>query len=224
MTQRGTLEIFKPVDFAREDDSSDDVFYRKPRFVSHLDSLATATVEEVYLRIIPKGSRVLDLMAGPDSHLRPEVEPLTVTGLGLNEEELNANSALSDRVIHDLNARTILPFEDDRFDVVINTVSVDYMTRPVEVFRDVGRILKSGGIFIVAFSNRMFPTKAVNIWRITREAKRLDLVRKFFEEAGCFSVDGFFESKNKPRPADDKYYSLGIPSDPVYAIWGKVTK
>ncbi|MBI5249295.1 MAG: methyltransferase domain-containing protein [Desulfomonile tiedjei] len=224
MDARGTLQVFRPVDFAREDDSSDEAFYRRPRFVNHLDSLATATVEDVYSRLILRSSRVLDLMAGPDSHLRPELEPRTVSGLGLNEEELGANPILSEWVIHDLNACPALPFEDNRFDVVINTVSVDYLTRPIEVFRDVNRILGSGGLFIVVFSNRMFPTKAVNIWRITRESKRPDLVRKFFSEAGRFSIEGFFESKNKPRPTDDKYYSLGIPSDPVYALWGKVTK
>jgi SAM-dependent methyltransferase len=224
MNGKGTLEIFRRVDFAREDESPDEIFYQKPRFINHLDSLATSTVEELFVRLIPLNARILDLMAGPESHIRPEINPQSVTGLGLNEEELLRNPVISDQVIHNVNENPILPFPDDCFDVVINTVSVDYMTVPVELFREVGRILVPGGLFVVVFSNRMFPTKAVNLWRITRESKRPDLVRRFFQEAGCFEPEDYFESTNKPRPIDDKYHSLGIPSDPVYAIWSRVNK
>ena len=224
MNEKGTLEIFRRVDFAREDESPDEIFYQKPRFINHLDSLATSTVEELFVRLIPRNARVLDLMAGPESHIRREISPQSVTGLGLNEEELRRNPVISDRVIHNVNENPILPFPDNCFDAVVNTVSVDYLTCPVEVFREVGRILVPGGLFIVVFSNRMFPTKAVNLWRITRESKRPDLVKRFLGEAGCFGAEEYFESTNKPRPVDDKYYSLGIPSDPVYAVWARVNK
>lgn len=215
---------FSPDDFKREDETPDSEFYKTPRFVDHLDSLALSTVEDLYSRLIPKKSRVLDLMAGPDSHLRDDIEAEQVVGLGLNDEELASNRALATRVIHDLNADPKLPFPDNLFDVVVNTVSVDYMTRPVGVFRDVARVLRPGGLFIVVFSNRMFPPKAVNIWKKTNEAQRVDLVREYFSLSRMFSVDGYFESTGKPRPQDDKYYLLGIPSDPVYALWGTVMK
>ena len=39
------------------------------------------------------------------------------------------------------------------------TVSIQYLTKPIEIFRDVNRILKPGGLFAVIFSNRMFPPK-----------------------------------------------------------------
>jgi SAM-dependent methyltransferase len=208
---------FGPDAFSRDDETPDSEFYKKPRFVDHLDSLALSTVSDLYKRLIPKGAKVLDLMTGPDSHLGPDVGP--VTGLGLNREELDANPALSSRVVHDLNADPKLPFGDNEFDAVINTVSVDYMTKPVEVFRDAARTLKPGGLCIVTFSNRMFPPKAVRVWKNTNEGERVDLVKKFFQLTGKFNVVGSFESKGKPRPADDKYYDLGIPSDPIYAVW-----
>jgi SAM-dependent methyltransferase len=222
--EEGTLDHFAINDFAREDETPDAEFYKTPRFVDHLDSLALSTVEDLFVQHIPKGSRILDLMAGPQSHLRAELAPASVAGLGLNEEELQQNSVLTERVVHNLNADPALPFRDDEFDVVVNTVSVDYMTRPVEVFREVSRILKPGGVFIVVFSNRMFPPKAVNIWKTTTEADRVELVKKYFSAAERFYFDGVFESKGKPRPKDDKYYSLGIPSDPIYAVWCKVVK
>jgi SAM-dependent methyltransferase len=214
-------DLLEPENFARDDERPDTMFYKRPRFVNHLDSLALATIEDLMVRLLPKGSHVLDLMASHDSHLRPEISPSSVTGLGLNEEELAGNSMLTRRVVHDLNAQPSLPFSDEEFDAVINTVSVDYIVHPVEVFLEVARILKPDGRFVLIFSNRMFPPKAVNIWKQMNESQRWDLVKHYFQVSGHFFVEGTFESKGKPRPKDDKYCSYGIPSDPVYAIWAK---
>ena len=38
-------------------------------------------------------------------------------------------------------------------------VSVDYLTRPIEVFKEMHRCLKPGGMAVMSFSNRCFPTK-----------------------------------------------------------------
>lgn len=103
--------------------------------------------------------------------------------------------------------------------MVINTVSVDYMTKPMQVFKEVGRILRPGGLFLVIFSNRMFPEKAVRVWREAGEEERVLLVEDFFREAGVFEKPSVFLSKGKPRPKDDKYAPMGIPSDPVYAVY-----
>jgi SAM-dependent methyltransferase len=142
-----------------------------------------------------------------------------VVGLGLNQNELARNRALTEWVIHDLNRDPRLPFPDGMFDVVLNTVSVDYITQPVEVFREVGRILKPGGLFLVTFSNRMFERKATKIWRESGEAERVDMVEKIFGLAGVFDKPSVFISKGRPRPRDDKYSHLGIPSDPIYAVY-----
>jgi SAM-dependent methyltransferase len=222
--ERGTLDFFDVNDFRRVDDTPDEEFYAKPGIVDHMDSFAAKTVQDLYVRLIPEKAKVLDLMAGTDSHLSPDIRPEKVTGLGLNTEELAANTAMTEKVIHNLNANPTLPFEDNSFDAVINTVSIDYMTRPVEVFKEVARILKNSGIFVVVFSNRMFPPKAVDIWKRSTEMERVELVKKFFSLAEKFYLDGFFESKGHPRPVDDKFYSLGIPSDPIYAVWGKTVK
>jgi SAM-dependent methyltransferase len=221
---KGTSDFFGPDDFSRDDETPDDIFYQKPRLVDHLDSRALSTVEDLYARLIPEGSRILDLMAGPDSHLKAELKPVEVTGLGLNKEELDANPALTKRIIHDLNAIPELPFADDQFDAVIITVSVDYVAKPVEVFREVARVSRKEGVFVVVFSNRMFPPKAVKLWKNSTETDRIELVKKYFCSAELFYLDGYFESKGLPRPEDDKYYSFGIPSDPIYAVWGKVVK
>ncbi len=43
--------------------------------------------------------------------------------------------------------------------LLVCAVSVDYLTKPLEVFREVHRVLKPGGLAIMSFSNRCFPTK-----------------------------------------------------------------
>jgi SAM-dependent methyltransferase len=222
--------IFASDAFSRMDESDDALFYSTDRFVSHLDSLALATVEKLIGELVVEDTPViLDLMAGWDSHIPEKLRPSKVVGLGLNKNELSKNKALSEIVIHDLNKDPILPFSDNTFDAIINTVSVDYMTKPLQVFREVGRILKPGGLFLVIFSNRMFPQKAVRVWRESSEEERILLVEDFFKEAGLFEKPSVFASKGKPRPKDDKYAHLGIQSDPIYAVyadkkWGSPCK
>jgi len=212
--------IFGTDAFSRLDESDDLEFYSRDRFVSHLDSLALSTVEKLIgTLVVEESPAILDLMAGWDSHIPENLRASEVVGLGLNENELMKNKALSEAVIHDLNKDPHLPFPDNRFDVVINTVSVDYMTKPAEVSKEVGRVLKPGGLFVVIFSNRMFSEKAVKVWREAGEDERVLLVEDFFREAGVFEKPSVFLSKGKPRPKDDKYAHLGIPSDPIYAVY-----
>jgi SAM-dependent methyltransferase len=206
--------------FSRLDDSDDGEFYAKDRFVNHLDTVALATVEKIIGQlIVGENPVVLDLMAGWNSHLPNTLKPLKITGLGLNENELARNETLSEAVLHDLNKDPNLPFPKNTFDAVINTVSVDYLVKPFEVFEDVGRVLKPGGIFLVIFSNRMFPNKATKIWRTSSEQERVLLVEDFFAGTHGFGKPEVFISKGRPRPLDDKYAHLGIPSDPVYAVY-----
>ncbi len=218
-----TLDLIYTADaFTREDESDDSVFYRIDRFVDHLDTLALATVERlVGALIVEERPTILDLMASWDSHVPPRVQPARLVGLGLNAKELARNPALTERVIHDLNRDPHLPFPDATFDAVLNTVSVDYLTRPFDVFTEVGRVLRPGGLFLVVFSNRMFPPKAVKIWRESSEQERILLVEDFFQAAGIFAESQQWVSLGKPRPPADKYSALGTPSDPVYAVYAE---
>jgi len=209
-------------EFTRSDENDDAVFYEKERPGPHLDAQALNTAARIIKELIVEEKPViLDLMAGIDSHILPEVKPAKVMGLGLNAAELKKNKDLDDYVVHDLNRNPRLPFDNGSFDVVLNTVSVDYLTKPFEVFKDVGRVLKPGGLFLVLFSNRFFPEKVVNIWRKGSEDERVLLVEELFRKAMRFEGTHVFVSRGLPRPADDKYADLGIPSDPVYAVYAE---
>ena len=208
--------------FSRIDERDDALFYSKERLVSHLDALALETIADLIEKLVFEDNpTILDLMASWDSHIPARLRSCRITGLGMNEIELKNNEVLSDYIIHDLNRDGRLPFPDRSFDVVLNTVSVDYLVNPVEVFREAGRILKPVGLFLVIFSNRMFPEKAVKIWRESSEEERILLVEDFFRESGLFHTTDVFVSKGRPRPGDDKYAYLGTPSDPVYAVYAE---
>ncbi len=212
--------IFDQDAFSTIDPSDDHDFYARDRFVDHLDSLALSTVEKIIeTLVVEKDPVILDLMAGWHSHIPASLGTAKVIGLGLNENELKANKNLSEYVLHDLNKDPRLPFPNSFFEAVLNTVSVDYMTRPIQVFEEVGRILKPGGLFLVIFSNRMFPQKAIKVWRESSDGERIILVEEYFKATGLFEETALFVSKGRPRPANDKYARMNLPSDPVYALY-----
>src|SRR5215218_6830490 len=144
--------------FGRYDESPDEEFYLLPRFVTHIDDRAIAAVTQLYRELFPPGGEILDLMSSWISHLPLEVKYHRVVGLGMNEAELQRNERLDSYVVQNLNTNPRLPFGDAEFDGVGICVSIDYLTRPVEVLREVGRILKIGCPTIISFSNRYFPS------------------------------------------------------------------
>jgi SAM-dependent methyltransferase len=221
LSKKHTHDFFNPEDFSREDETSDTEYYQHSKHFDNLDSLALSTIDDLFVRLIPKGAEILDLMAGADSHISSELQPARITGVGLDSKELEANVNLSEKIIHDLNSEKPLPFKDDEFDVALVTLSIEYIIKPLEFFQEVARILSPKGLFIITFSNRMFPPKAVNIWKYSSEQERVALVKKLISLSNSFTIVGDFESSGKPRPKEDKYYMLGIPSDPIYAIWAR---
>ena len=198
--------------FRRYDESPDEEFYRLPRFVTHIDDRAIAAVTQLYREFFPAGGTILDLMSSWVSHLPPEIEYRRVVGLGMNEKELRKNPGLDEIVVQNLNRVLELPFGDAEFDGVGICVSIDYLTRPVEVLREVGRVLKVGSPVVITFSNRCFPTKAVTIWHQLDDRGHMRLVERYLREAGNFrdvrSLD------RSPRR---------LFTDPLFAIVGEST-
>ncbi len=193
--------------FRRTDEAPDEEFYRTPRLVTHIDDRAIAAVTQLYREFFPPGGEILDLMSSWISHLPPEVAYRRVIGLGMNEVELRRNERLDAYVVRNLNTNPELPFGEAEFDGAGICVSIDYLTRPVEVLREIGRVLKEDAPLVVTFSNRCFPTKAVEVWHRLDDQGRMRLVEDYFQEAGNFrnvcSLD------RSPRC---------LFSDPLYAV------
>lgn len=192
--------------FARVDEGDDAFFYGIERKVTHLEDGAIEALRSFYDSVLPAGGRVLDLMSSWRSHLPSGPGRLgPVVGLGMNAAEMTDNPQLDSFVVHDLNADPALPFEAASFDACVCTVSVQYLTSPVEVFTDLRRVLRPGAVVAVAFSNRCFPTKAVAIWRYGTDADHVDLVRAYLSSSGFAEV------------ADVR---LPSPDDPLFVVVG----
>lgn len=214
------LSYFAPGAFDRADVAGDITFYARPRSTQHLDARCRAELTALYGQLLRPGMRVLDLMASLDSHLPQAMAGLEVAGLGMNAEELAANPRLAERVVQDLNASPLLPWPDTGFDAVLNTASIEYLVQPAAVVADVLRVLRPGGVFAVAFSDRWFPTKTIAIWPRLHAFERMGLVLSLLHAAGC--VDLHTESRRgAARPADDKHIAARNFADPLFLVWGR---
>jgi len=201
--------LYPPDAYEREDESPDAAFYGFPRKVVHIDDGAIAALGALYAEALPAGGRLLDLMSSWRSHLPAACNPREVIGLGMNAEEMGDNPQLTKSMVHDLNRDPRLPFGDREFDGAMCAVSVQYLTHPVLVFREVRRVLQSGAPFVVSFSNRCFFTKAVAVWVGTSDAQHRMLVCSYFEAAG-----GWRDIQDEDRSPDGN-------GDPLYAVWGR---
>jgi SAM-dependent methyltransferase len=217
----GPTNFFADRPFQRADEAEDALFYERPRLVKHLDDAAIGVISALYGRLIQPGADVLDLMGSWTSHLPSGLDLASLAVLGMNREELAANPRASERVLQDLNRRPVLPFEDGRFDAVICTASVEYLVRPFDVFHEVARVLKPGGLFIHTFSNRWFPPKVIRVWTELHEFERMGMVLEYFLKSGQYSTLETRSVRGLPRPVADKYYGQIPHSDPVYAVWGR---
>ena len=193
--------------FDRADVGGDADFYSWPRLVSHIDDHAIAAVGALYDELGIDGA-VLDLMSSWVSHFRQAPAALTV--LGMNAVELDANPQASSRLVHDLNADPVLPFDDAFFDAAVCCVSVDYLVRPIEVFREVARVVRPDGPFVCTFSNRCFPTKAIRGWLASNDEQHCALVAEYFNRAGGWR-----------RPVAELRTASTGRGDPLYAVWAR---
>ncbi|MSQ48119.1 MAG: methyltransferase domain-containing protein [Deltaproteobacteria bacterium] len=207
MTDTSRTITFVPEMFERMDDNEDALFYAAPRKVVHIDDPAIrAAGQMIAATFVPNGV-LLDLMSSWRSHLPAGFVKQKLVGLGLNAEEMADNPDLDEYVVRNVNADPRLPFADASFDGVVMTVSIQYLTHPIEIFAEVRRVLKDGAPFLVLFSNRMFPTKAVRVWQSLHDGQRAKLIEAYFQEAGGYEEAVFTDAS--PR--------TGI-TDPLYAV------
>ncbi|MEM9907705.1 MAG: methyltransferase domain-containing protein [Cyanobacteria bacterium P01_D01_bin.44] len=198
------------------DESNDLTFYDAPRFVTHVDEGFIQQLTDLYRERLQPNTRIFDMMSSWVSHLPDDVTFEHVEGHGMNAEELARNARLGHYFIQNLNENQTLPLADQSFDAVLNTVSVQYLQYPEQVFAEIYRILKPGGIAIFSFSNRMFYQKAIAAWRDTSEAGRVELVKRYFSSVRGFSTPEVI-AKASEVPAILQMMGLGG-GDPFYAV------
>ena len=200
------IPTYPPEFFRRMDESDDRLFYTQPRLVVHIDDHAIAAIGRYFSETLPEKGVILDLMSSWRSHLPSDFRADRVVGLGMNDVEMRENPQLDEYAVHDLNADPSLPFGDSVFDAVMVTVSIQYMTRPVEVFAEVCRILKGGASFHVIYSNRMFPTKAVAVWQSLDDNRRSQLIGSYFTSSGGWEDIALHDISPDAGPYSDPVY------------------
>lgn len=200
---------FKDEDFQRFDETADSLFYEAPRFVTHIDDPAIAALTKYYSEVFPPSDTprvaLLDMCSSWVSHYPKGYKQARIVGMGMNEDELKRNPVLTDYVVQDLNVDPKLPFEDNSFDVITNVVSVDYLTKPIDVFKEMSRILKPRGLAIISFSNRCFFTKAISIWTSTGDSDHVVIVGAYFHYAGGFEPPKAVDISPNPGRTDPMY-------------------
>ncbi|HEY9699886.1 MAG TPA: class I SAM-dependent methyltransferase [Trichocoleus sp.] len=213
--------LLQPTDRTKLDQTDDALFYDAPRFVTHVDEHFIQQLTDLYQERLKPNTSIFDMMSSWVSHLPDEMQFAHVEGHGMNEDELARNPRLDHYFLQNLNETQLLPLPDQSFDAVLNTVSVQYLQFPEAIFAEIYRILKPGGIAIFSFSNRMFYQKAIQAWRDSSEADRIELVKGYFR-----SIPGFAEPEVIARVSSVPSFlqMLGMGgADPFYAVIGQRT-
>ncbi|XP_044957603.1 uncharacterized protein LOC123408596 [Hordeum vulgare subsp. vulgare] len=130
-------------------------FYLAPRFVTHIDDQAIRALTKYYSQSLPAsnthGVAILDMCSSWVSHYPAGYKQENIVGMGMNEDELKKNPVFKEYVVQDLNLNPKLHFYDNTFDVITNVVSVDYLTKPMDVFKEMRRILEPSGLAIMGY-------------------------------------------------------------------------
>jgi len=207
------------VSFSRLDASDDKIFYAEPRFVEHVDQQAVDSITSyVTNKLLRPGDSVLDLCSSWTSHITPgKLELSRVAGLGMNAKELEANKALTEWTVQDLNEKknVQLPYENNSFDVVMCQLSIDYLIHPLEVMKEVSRVLKPGGKVAILISNRLFLTKAVGLWTGSDDIEHVYTVGSYLHYCGGGFIDIQAEDLSTRKKNGKERMIVG---DPLYVI------
>lgn len=101
----------------------------------------------------PEGSKILDIGCG-SGELLLRLKELKCDGYGIDIDEVTSNY-LKEKGLNVINhdADKGLPFSDETFDAVIMRHSIEHFHNPLNVLKEVKRVLKSEGLLIIGIPN-----------------------------------------------------------------------
>ncbi len=198
------------------DETDDALFYAEPRFVHHLDGAFRARLTALYRERLPPCAVVLDLMSSWVSHLPEAITYQEVIGHGLNAAELQANPRLDRHWVQNLNVDQRLPLADGTVDATLIVAGWQYLQYPEAIAAELLRISRPGGQVLVSFSNRMFFTKAPQIWTEGSDRDHLNYVADVLSGAGWTIEQVIAENTRASGPLG----LLGAKGDPFLSVVG----
>ena len=207
------MEVLSNYQRQKSDESNDEDFYSKPKFVYHLDSNFRNYLSTIYRNEINENSTVLDLMSSWDSYLPSSKKYKKIIGHGLNKDELEKNKILDSFWNQNFNLNQKIPLDSSSIDYCLMVAAFQYLQYPEALTRDIARILSDKGKIIISFSNRAFWHKAPNIWTSSTEEERLKYVRKVLISNG-------FEEPRIIRKFNDTSFNFlpFLKNDPFYCL------
>jgi len=208
------VEVLSAAERDKLDGTDDALFYAEPRFVQHLDGAFRNRLTRLYRERIPPCAVVLDLMSSWVSHLPDGIAYQEVIGHGLNAQELAANPRLDRHWVQNLNQNQQLPLEEASIDAALIVAGWQYLQYPEAVAAELLRVLRPGGQLIVAFSNRMFFTKAPQVWTDGGDRDHLAVVAKVLMAQGWPRPELVAEA----TPAAGPLGWIGAKGDPFFAV------
>ena len=181
------------------ENGNDRSFYTVPRFVTHIDDNAIANLRKYYSDVLPRKGSILDFCSSWISHYPPEVEQaqkageLKVFGTGMNKSELGGNPVLTGWMVQDLNEDPDVKLPEaaagTTLDASTCVVSIDYLTKPVDILKSIRSQTNQGGKVHLIISNRCFPTKVVGRWLRVPEEQRLEMVGDYLWWSGWREIE-----------------------------------
>ncbi len=208
--------------FSRKIEDDDALFYAAiDSTVPIVDQVSIEQLNQFYSEHLQGKTKILDLMAGSDSYLPKTLGNLDITGLSMKEKDLQSNTALSQFKIHDLNKQPVLPFDDQEFDAVVCAFSVEYMTQPIAVFKEIARILKPGGIFLISFSERFYEKKTIALWDDLHTFERMGIVLEYFRQSDKFENLHSESIRGLIRHEEDPFVNKTVHSCPMFMLSGQ---
>ncbi|AOX20987.1 class I SAM-dependent methyltransferase [Kozakia baliensis] len=208
------LEGFHPGAFTRANNEPDTIFFAKRQQDTLMDAGARTAVTALYQTALPATGSILDLMCGSLSHLPEELSPNSVIGIDVSRAALDANSALTERVVQDLNANPQLDMPDDCIDAVCLCDGLAYLTQPIAVLKEALRVLRPGAPLIITFSDNFHAAKATAMWQALEPEDRVRLISILMTRAGFVDLD-----TGEVVPPED----LNAWNDTVRAVIGRKT-
>ena len=216
--------LYSKKDLTPDWDGKDGMFYALPKLGHHAGEECRSSLTKFYECALPPSGTgdVLDLCSSFTSHYPDKYKAKRCVALGLNALELAVNPSKTEWRVQDLNENPTLPYDSESFDVITNSLSVDYLTSPLEVFGEMHRVLRPGGKALMSFSNRCFPSKAVKMWLYADDATRMEIVASYYNfapQGGWDNIEAYDIKKGGDGAAPD---ALADPLGFLGALFGSV--
>ncbi|KAL2423881.1 hypothetical protein ABEF95_009256 [Exophiala dermatitidis] len=189
---------YSSTDLTPVDPGHDSMFYDVPRFVAHIDANAINRLSAYYDQVLPRKGRILDFCSSWISHYPRSIQEaaatgsLDVLGTGMNGPELSKNPVLKHWAVQDLNEEPEVRLpgpSGGNLDASTCVVSIDYLTKPVDVLQGIRKQTKEGGKVHLIISNRCFPTKVVGRWLKVDKEQRLEMVADYLWWSGWRNIE-----------------------------------